>query len=211
MRFVRLLAASAALACSGLAGQAQAAVPIISYTGSFQLGYGETVGTFIDTGPSIFGKVRTVLRTSQPLEELDLYVHNFYQYDYYNYLDEELGGNEFDNYIPAYGYPYPAQKAVDLSYFYPLERQDYSVIPDVYTVSYKTSSNELGGVEFSLLAPFGPVAGFTPGKVDWRIDLYAQAVPEPATWALMILGFGAVGAAMRRSRANRGALRPQTA
>jgi hypothetical protein len=29
-----------------------------------------------------------------------------------------------------------------------------------------------------------------------------SAVPEPATWLMMILGFGAVGAAMRRRRAN---------
>ncbi|OYW44223.1 MAG: hypothetical protein B7Z08_00795 [Sphingomonadales bacterium 32-68-7] len=29
-------------------------------------------------------------------------------------------------------------------------------------------------------------------------DLNAAAVPEPATWALMLLGFGAVGAALRR-------------
>lgn len=29
-------------------------------------------------------------------------------------------------------------------------------------------------------------------------DLAAAAVPEPATWALMLLGFGAVGAALRR-------------
>lgn len=33
------------------------------------------------------------------------------------------------------------------------------------------------------------------------------AVPEPATWALMILGFGAVGAAMRRKRAVRQSVR----
>lgn len=29
----------------------------------------------------------------------------------------------------------------------------------------------------------------------------AAAVPEPATWAMMLLGFGVVGAAMRRKRA----------
>lgn len=28
------------------------------------------------------------------------------------------------------------------------------------------------------------------------------AVPEPATWAMMLLGFGAIGAAMRRKRTN---------
>jgi hypothetical protein len=36
------------------------------------------------------------------------------------------------------------------------------------------------------------------------------AVPEPATWAMMLLGFGAVGSAMRRSR-RRGALLTQIA
>ena len=210
MRFVRVLATSAALACAGLSGQAQAAIPIISYTGSFQIGYGESISTFIDTGLNIFGKVRTVLKISQPVDELDLYVLNLYQYDYYNYLGDELGGNEFDNFNTAIAYPYPARKAVDVSFFYQLERRDYPVPPDVDTVSYRTSSNELGGVGFDAYAPFSPVAGFTPGNVDWRIDLYAQGVPEPATWALMILGFGAIGAATRRVRANRNSLRPQT-
>ena len=31
---------------------------------------------------------------------------------------------------------------------------------------------------------------------------FAQAVPEPATWAMMLLGFGAVGYSMRRRKAN---------
>lgn len=40
--------------------------------------------------------------------------------------------------------------------------------------------------------PTGIVPATTPGGI---------AVPEPASWALMILGFGAVGAAMRRKHA----------
>lgn len=32
------------------------------------------------------------------------------------------------------------------------------------------------------------------------------AVPEPSTWAMMLLGFGAIGVAMRRSRRRHGAL-----
>lgn len=33
-------------------------------------------------------------------------------------------------------------------------------------------------------------------------DINAPAVPEPASWALMILGFGGIGAALRRGRRN---------
>jgi len=42
----------------------------------------------------------------------------------------------------------------------------------------------------------------TPAGVDYSIywDNLSAAVPEPATWALMILGFGLTGAAMRRRR-----------
>ena len=39
-------------------------------------------------------------------------------------------------------------------------------------------------------------AGSLGGSITIR-----QAVPEPATWAMMLLGFGAVGFAMRRRRA----------
>jgi len=35
-------------------------------------------------------------------------------------------------------------------------------------------------------------------SVTLRIDSYVAPVPEPATWSLMIVGLGAVGAAMRR-------------
>lgn len=48
------------------------------------------------------------------------------------------------------------------------------------------------GQEFGSLAGIGAVVDFTP-----RVN---AAVPEPATWGMMILGFGAVGTAMRRRR-----------
>ena len=41
---------------------------------------------------------------------------------------------------------------------------------------------------------FGQQTGFA------QIISDVDAVPEPATWALMILGFGAIGAALRRHR-----------
>ena len=45
----------------------------------------------------------------------------------------------------------------------------------------------------------GSIAGNAQAAIDWNIR-YA-GVPEPASWAFMIAGFGATGAAMRRRRA----------
>lgn len=36
----------------------------------------------------------------------------------------------------------------------------------------------------------------------------AAAIPEPATWAMMLVGFGAMGVAMRRRRTNTNAVQP---
>jgi len=36
--------------------------------------------------------------------------------------------------------------------------------------------------------------------VSFLGSINAPAVPEPATWAMMILGFGGIGMAMRRAR-----------
>ncbi len=42
------------------------------------------------------------------------------------------------------------------------------------------------------------VSGNFTNPGQWTVALAGGGVPEPATWALMILGFGAVGGAMRR-------------
>lgn len=41
-------------------------------------------------------------------------------------------------------------------------------------------------------------AGLLTGGVTAKSSAVAAAVPEPATWAMMLLGFGAVGFGMRR-------------
>ena len=51
-----------------------------------------------------------------------------------------------------------------------------------------TSTNGIGGFSFATLAQGNVI-------VD---NIEASAVPEPATWGLMILGFGLTGASMRR-------------
>ena len=49
----------------------------------------------------------------------------------------------------------------------------------------------------------------TNGQGSSNAQIFAtggQAVPEPATWGMMLLGFAGIGMAMRRSRCRNGAL-----
>lgn len=88
-------------------------------------------------------------------------------------------------------------------------------IPLTITKSPLTSGNKTNpdGLEFGIVAgqPIGPgtyqlqVKGTAPGtggngSYAGTVSFAAGAVPEPSTWAVMILGFGAVGFAMRRQR-----------
>lgn len=59
---------------------------------------------------------------------------------------------------------------------------------DAYVQSYKALAPSLTGNAYVLLSDGGNSQGFVIG------------VPEPATWAMMIVGFGAVGMVMRSRR-----------
>ena len=51
----------------------------------------------------------------------------------------------------------------------------------------------------------GFVTNFKPGianGADVRANFTLTAVPEPATWGMMIMGFGLAGATLRRRRAS---------
>ena len=82
---------------------------------------------------------------------------------------------------------------------------------DWTTYSFDVAGADLIGHNFmlSLLAndcPYGGHAGYAYLDGFGSVLPEPGAVPEPATWAMMILGFGAAGAAMRNNRRRQAAL-----
>ncbi|MES2290534.1 MAG: PEPxxWA-CTERM sorting domain-containing protein [Pseudomonadota bacterium] len=85
-------------------------------------------------------------------------------------------------------------------------------------VTFTDPTNSIGGVSFFFdttsgstllerLPTFDELALFSGGEVTFgnsrgtfTYSRFTSGVPEPATWGMMILGFGAVGAAMRMRR-----------
>ena len=77
-------------------------------------------------------------------------------------------------------------------------------VVDMSTASFLTFGHTASTLKLSIAAGG---AGFTGGSdEEWGLDslsinLTTPGVPEPGAWALMILGFGAAGAGLRRQRA----------
>jgi len=74
---------------------------------------------------------------------------------------------------------------------------------DDYTAPFDHSvdaSTEYAGGAFNLGGFYnGPTSGNLLAT-QVTVSAYVPSVPEPSTWALMLFGFGAIGAAMRRIR-----------
>lgn len=66
---------------------------------------------------------------------------------------------------------------------------------DVYVLFYDPNPITSGSVNLSTYFPNNP--GFS--HITF-FDSTNRGVPEPATWAMMLLGFGGIGVAMRRRR-----------
>lgn len=65
-----------------------------------------------------------------------------------------------------------------------------------------TFRQAFGDIDASLNSSFGEIGGYVPVSIHEAFIRRSMvgAVPEPATWAMMMLGIGAVGGALRRRR-----------
>lgn len=179
MRFVRLLAATVALACSGLAGQAQA-----TQFFHYQIDWsGHGFGSYdIDASGSIsFDRSTWHVNKPGALTAVDNVIctvsvgHCGTVY----FAPRFLGTPSFT--YDAISFPFsvsnapPGSPMTGTGFLY----QDNAFsAPGIYS---STTTHEQSTLTVSM---------FT--------DNLRPGVPEPSTWALMILGFGAIGAAMRR-------------
>lgn len=88
---------------------------------------------------------------------------------------------------------------------------DTALLGDVIlSLHFGNAGNEFGG-DVTVLYEFffdTPTTSIELGQDGFSNGLLIGGVPEPATWAMMLLGFGAVGFSMRRRRK---ALLPQVA
>jgi hypothetical protein len=77
--------------------------------------------------------------------------------------------------------------------------------PGTYTVSVMAFSNFANGPNLS--DGFENDGSFNGRNGNWAFDILGVseasevgAVPEPSTWAMMLIGFGAIGFAVRRQK-----------
>lgn len=122
-----------------------------------------------------------------------------------------LGSNDFA--VSGDGWPLRSIKNSDLFYKLTLGFADGTTVSGVYD----TVSNDFfggttsGGItltgflwerqRFNIVSQYSSKKGGSPADYNGGFSYNVAAVPEPATWAMMIGGFGMVGAAMRRRKA----------
>jgi len=174
MRFAKMIVAGAALACAGLSGQAQAA-KIFTITGSSTGSTGIVLPyPFDGGGPQGSHSIVTAIRFGAPF-----------------YGTGEFVG-EYTYYLSSNG-------------FYDANEQSYSSLSSVagqtsMIVAAYLRSGWQGGAHYTYI-PRGLSLVLSPDNDQTSFSYTItgfHAVPEPATWALMIVGFGGIGAALRR-------------
>ncbi len=180
-----------------------AAVPAAAYTLTGTVGPGG--GSFIR--PLTFyrdGNVTVTVQLSSASgfevgPDSALYYLNLVYYDYFDpQTGHPQGGSDNLDSDQPWQYfgsgdldPFPSSYSYDLSFPNAQVRRDY-----VYQNPGDPFPYEIGYTE-TLLSVRGEVYGNDP--ISYRIIVGGSAVvPEPATWALLIGGFGAVGLRLRR-------------
>lgn len=202
-------------ACTMWAGSAQAATHALNLTG--------VVGDIFyfpqEVPPLHFDRYFLQLQGISPSQSINVSVGDFIETNVT--LDEVLtvpASVDFTNFsVFLSGSKIPAINTAARADFIFYDENGLSV--KTYTSPIRTTSSQIPAVAFF---PFPDNGAFqfksftsiieitTLGQtvtLDRAVILYdlasPAAVPEPATWAMMIIGFGGVGALMRRNRGDR--------
>lgn len=121
-----------------------------------------------------------------------------------------VGVNDFA--VSGDGWPIGGVNNSDLFYKLTLGFGDGTTVSGVYdTVSNNFFGNTSNGISltgflwerqrFDIVSEYSSTKGGSNADYNGGFSYNVAAVPEPATWAMMIGGFGMVGAAMRRRKA----------
>lgn len=158
-------------------------------------------GTFSDNGLGLANVGITGLEGLNPVspEPTNLKAPNrFSLLNVANGVDDGSGhpskGFHYDNIFYPLGSP---QTATD----YPFAGGFFDIYGMVFTLANGDAVNLWSnGVQPGLGLNYGVAVTDRVDVLDYVNGVAVRAVPEPASWALMISGFGAVGAAMRNGR-----------
>ena len=136
--------------------------------------------------------VRVAIEFSQPVENLSITALAFLDFFFQSDLDETGG-----TLVEVIGGANAGGPLQNYTFSFNLPSGDTFVGEDPF-------GGGMGVGEVSFGYNSGPIEIFfdASGPVSYRVVVtsIAGAVPEPATWALLILGFGAIGAAMRMTK-----------
>ena len=135
------------------------------------------------------GRYRVVMNFDQPVTDAYVFILNNLSYNFYDPADptEYLGGNDVEYYSEEYRDVVPSTLTFRFSVDRPYDVcGPWECESGVYSVS---------AIEYGFHAQ---------SSTAYSIDVqYLGAVPEPSTWALMILAFLGLGVAMRKHGARR--------
>jgi len=179
MKSLRVALCGAAIALLAAASPAQATTTVVS--GTYTGGYQSTGGSF-SLGE---GSYLISLSFSNPVSDFDGTLEKTYAYDAYCNFgagDVLCGGDD----VPidlTFNMVTPQLYQLLLT----INGPETIVIPPGHFESREDTHESCCGFGF----------GFTSSGSGHFVLSYAD-VPEPATWAMMLIGFGAIGAAARR-------------
>ncbi|MGD9811763.1 MAG: PEPxxWA-CTERM sorting domain-containing protein [Sphingobium sp.] len=149
-----------------------------------------TSGYLYVNGPAVSGPgtYRYSFQFSRPATFGDLWVQYGYVYDVYDINGAYSYGN--DLYLEKqYSFANPVRSGTALF-----------TLPANYQIDAPGGGTEIG--RYFGLGSFIEFIFPSDDPVSYSVSV--GMVPEPATWAMMIMGFAAIGAAMRHQRRNRG-------